>query len=205
MSASHPSGWRGSASSAHANESWAETARLPDSLPTPEDDGAADHLPGMRVPAVTLASTSGGELQLDRLGSGRTIVFVYPLSGRPDVDIPQGWNSIPGARGCNAEACGFRDHHRDLVEAGARRVFGLSSQTTEYQREMVDGLGLSFAMLSDPQLALGSELRLPTFQALGHTLYKRLTLVLNHGEVEHVFYPVFPPNRHAEEVLAWLK
>jgi peroxiredoxin len=179
--------------------------QLPADLPEPQDDGAADHLAGLRMPALTLPSTSGDRIALDGLGPGRTILYLYPLTGRPGVDLPEGWNSIPGARGCTPEACGFRDHHADLLAAGAARVLGLSSQDTQYQQEVVDRLDLPFAMLSDTELSLARSLRLPTFAAGGSTLFTRLTLVIHDGVIEHAFYPVFPPNEHAGEVLAWLR
>ena len=142
---------------------------------------------------------------LDKLGAGRTVIYVYPLTGRPDVDLPDGWDTIPGARGCTSEACDFRDHHADLTAAGASQVLGLSSQDRGYQREVVDRLGLPFALLSDTGLDLVEALGLPTFAAGGLTLFKRLTLVVRDGVIEHAFYPIFPPNEHAHEVLAWLR
>ena len=179
--------------------------QLPADLPVPEDDGAADHLPGRPVPDVTLAATSGEAVALGELGPGRTIIYIYPMTGRPDVALPDGWDDIPGARGCTTEACDFRDHHAELVFAGASGVFGLSSQDTEYQREMVERLRLPFAVLSDTDLVLAELLELPTFQAAGTTLYKRITLVIRDDAIEHVFYPIFPPNEHAREVLQWLR
>ncbi|MGW2646232.1 MerR family transcriptional regulator [Streptomyces sp. NPDC001393] len=178
---------------------------LPADLPVPEDDGAADHLPGMKVPSLALLDTAGRTIRLDELGSRRTVVYVYPLTGRPGTDLPEGWNSIPGARGCTPESCGFRDHFQDLLEAGAGRVYGLSSQDTDYQREVVERLGLPFDMLSDPALDLADTLGLPTFEVEGMRLFRRLTLVLRAGVIEHVFYPVFPPNEHAQQVLTWLR
>ncbi|MER6547514.1 MerR family transcriptional regulator [Streptomyces sp. NPDC001250] len=178
---------------------------LPADLPVPEDDGAADHLPGTKVPGLTLRDTAGRAVRLDTLGPRRTVVYVYPLTGRPGTDLPEGWNSIPGARGCTPESCGFRDHFRDLLEAGAGRVYGLSSQDTDYQREVVERLGLPFDMLSDPALDLAAALGLPTFEVEGMRLFKRLTLVLHADVIEHVFYPVFPPNEHAQRVLTWLR
>ncbi|WP_369362445.1 MerR family transcriptional regulator [Streptomyces sp. CG4] len=178
---------------------------LPADLPVPEDDGAADHLPGTKVPGLTLRDTAGRAVRLDALGPRRTVVYVYPLTGRPGTDLPEGWNSIPGARGCTPESCGFRDHFRDLLEAGAGRVYGLSSQDTDYQREVVERLGLPFDMLSDPALDLAAALELPTFEVEGMRLFKRLTLVLHADVIEHVFYPVFPPNEHAQRVLTWLR
>jgi peroxiredoxin/DNA-binding transcriptional MerR regulator len=178
---------------------------LPADLPVPEDDGAADHLPGMKVPGLALLDTAGRTVRLDTLGPRRTVVYVYPLTGRPGTDLPEGWNSIPGARGCTPESCGFRDHFHDLLEAGAGRVYGLSSQDTDYQSEVVERLGLPFDMLSDPAFGLADTLGLPTFEVEGLRLFRRLTLVLRAGVVEHVFYPVFPPNEHAQQVLTWLR
>jgi peroxiredoxin len=178
---------------------------LPADLPVPEDDGAAAHLPGTRMPDLELEATGGAPVRLGALGAGRTVVYVYPLTGRPGTDLPDGWDAIPGARGCTPEACAFRDHYQDLRAAGATEVYGLSSQDTDYQREVVDRLHLPFQMLSDPAHDLGRALRLPTFEAGGLTLYKRLTLVIRDGVVEHAFYPVFPPNEHAQQVLTWLR
>jgi peroxiredoxin len=178
---------------------------LPDGLPVPRDDGAAAHLAGVRLPPVTLAATDGSTVRLDALGQGRSVLYVYPLTGRPGVDLPEGWDNIPGARGCTPEACGFRDHHDDLCQAGASRVYGLSSQSGDYQRELVDRLHLPFAMLSDPEFTVRNALGLPTFVANGIPLYRRLTMIIDDGSVEHVFYPVFPPDRHAEQVVDWLQ
>lgn len=178
---------------------------LPPDLPVPEDDGAAAHLPGRAVPDLELPDTEGGTVSLHALGEGRSIVYCYPLTGRPDTDLPEGWNTIPGARGCTSEACDFRDHHDDLVAAGATRVFGLSSQDTGYQQEVVARLRLPFPMLSDTGFRLSAVLGLPTFEAGGVPLYKRITLVVRDGRIEQVFYPVFPPNTHAQQVLGWLR
>lgn len=179
---------------------------LPEGLPVPEDDGAARHLPGLALPPLELPTSDGGSARLDELGPGRTVIYLYPLTGRPGVDLPEGWDAIPGARGCSTEACDFRDHFSELREAGAARVFGMSSQSPGYQAEVVDRLRLPFPMLSDESLALADALRLPTFAAQGHDrLYSRLTLVVAAGAIEHVFYPIFPPNTHAQQVLAWLQ
>ena len=178
---------------------------LPSDLPEPVDDGAARHLAGLPLPAVELAATDGSRVRLDTLGPGRTVLYLYPMTGRPGVALPDGWDAIPGARGCTPEACAFRDHHADLLAAGAARVYGLSSQSTGYQREAVERLHLPFAMLSDEALELAAKLELPTFTAAGQTLYKRLTMIVRDGTVEYVFYPVFPPDRHAEQVLSWLR
>jgi peroxiredoxin len=178
---------------------------LPADLPAPQDDGAADHLPGLSMPHVVLPGTAGQEVALDQLGPGRTVLYIYPMTGRPGVELPEGWDAIPGARGCTPETCGFRDHHADLRAAGAAAVFGLSSQSTDYQAEMAERLGLPFPVLSDPRLELARELDLPTFTAGDQRLYKRLTLVVADGRVEHAFYPIFPPDRHAAQVLGWLR
>jgi peroxiredoxin len=178
---------------------------LPADLPVPADDGAARHLPGSAMPAVTLARSDGGEVCLSELGAGRTVAFVYPMTGTPGVALPPGWDDIPGARGCTPEACGFRDLHGELLGAGAARVFGLSSQPTADQAEAAARLGLPYPLLSDSSLLLAGALRLPTFEVEGRTLYRRLTLVASGGVIEHAFYPVFPPDRHAAEVLAWLR
>jgi peroxiredoxin len=190
---------------------------LPPDLPVPVDDGAADHLPGSRMPSVRLPSTGGRLVDVGGLppheiwrfrgdpglGPGRTVLYCYPRTGRPDRPVPDGWDAIPGARGCTPESCGFRDHAGELADLGAI-VFGVSTQSTEDQREVAERLRLPFELLSDARLDLASALRLPTFQFESSTLLKRLTLVVHNGAIEHVFYPVFPPDRHAEEVVRWL-
>jgi peroxiredoxin len=176
---------------------------LPDGLPVPEDDGAADHLPGMAMPDIALAATTGGSVSLARL-QGRTVLYAYPRTGRPGVDMPPDWDAIPGARGCTPQSCGFRDHFAELRELGADHVFGLSTQDTAYQREMAERLHLPFPVLSDENLALTRALRLPTFEAEG-TLMKRMAMVVDDGRIAHVFYPVFPPDRNAADVVEWLR
>jgi peroxiredoxin len=177
---------------------------LPDNLPVPVDDGAAAHLQDAPLPPFELAATDGSSVRLDRL-DGLVVVYAYPRTGVPGEDhLVADWDEIPGARGCTPESCAFRDHFQDLRAAGASQVFGLSTQDTAYQREAAERLHLPFALLSDADLELTKALRLPTFEAAGQTLLKRFTLVISEGRIEHVFYPVFPPDRHAEEVLAWL-
>lgn len=178
---------------------------LPDNLPVPEDDGAAAHLVGALLPAITLPTSAGDEVDLGDLGPGRSIIYVYPRSGTPGTASPDGWDAIPGARGCTPEACDFRDHYRELAAAGAARVYGMSSQSSEDQAEFVERLHLPFPMLSDQDGRLAEALDLPTFPVGDLTLLKRLTMVVLDGRIEHVFYPIFPPNTHAQEVLEWLR
>jgi peroxiredoxin len=178
--------------------------QLPADLPVPEDDGAAAHLTGAAMPSITLPATSGEPVDLSRIGP-RAIVYVYPMTGKPGVPLVEGWDQIPGARGCTPESMGFRDHYEELTELGAQ-VFGLSVQDTAEQAEAATRLKLPFPLLSDSGLVLAERLRLPAFTAAdGVVRYKRLTLVLDQGRIEHVFYPVFPPNQHAAEVLGWLR
>ncbi|HEY0398973.1 MAG TPA: peroxiredoxin [Acidimicrobiia bacterium] len=177
---------------------------LPADLPVPRDDGAAEHLAGLALPPIELPATGGGSFSLGELGRPRSVLYVYPMTGRPGVALPDGWDSIPGARGCTPEACSFRDHHTDLAAAGAD-VFGLSTQSHEEQAEAAERLHLPFPLLSDRNLSLSrAPLRLPVFEADGPR-YRRVTLIVTDGRIEHVFYPIFPPDGHAAEVLAWLR
>jgi peroxiredoxin len=178
---------------------------LPADLPIPVDDGATRHLPGIQLPNVELRATDGSTVSLARL-AGRSVVYAYPRTGEPGkaMLVPE-WDQIPGARGCTPQSCAFRDHHDELKAAGADQVFGLSTQSTAYQREMAERLHLPFPVLSDEALALTRALRLPAFEAAGLTLIKRLALIVDEGRITHVFYPVFPPDRNAADVLAWLK
>jgi peroxiredoxin len=177
---------------------------LPADLPRPIDDGAAQHLPGLDMPGIILPSTKGKAVDLSALSASRTMIYCYPMTGVPGKPLPEGWDMIPGARGCTPQTCSFRDHYQELAEMGAE-VYGLSTQTTEYQREMAERLHLPFEILSDVEFKLVDALRLPTFEVEGVRLVKRLTLVVRHGRIEHVFYPVFPPNESAGEVVGWLK
>jgi peroxiredoxin len=178
--------------------------KLPSGLPVPVDDGAAAHLPGRALPALRLRATTGGEIDLGALGPGRTVLYLYPRTGVPGEPLPTGWDSIPGARGCTPEACSFRDHSADLAAAGAS-VVGLSAQPAAEQAEAAERLHLPFPLLSDPERSLGAALGLPTFEVDGMVLYRRITLVVRDGTIEHAFYPVFPPDGHAAEVLGWLR
>ena len=178
---------------------------LPDDLPVPEDDGAADHLRGAELPAIALPSTDGDTVRLDEL-EGLSVVFAYPRTGRPGQEPPGGedeWNAIPGARGCTPEACSFRDERARFAERGAR-ILGLSTQDTEYQREAVERLHLPYPILSDERLELTRALRLPTFETDGLTLIRRTTLIVRDGVIADVVYPVFPPDRGAELALSRL-
>ena len=175
-----------------------------DGLPVPEDDGACDHLEGAALPPVSLSATDGSSVDLAGL-PGRTVVYVYPRTGVPGQALPAGWDEIPGARGCTPQSCAFRDHHAELVEAGADAVYGLSTQDTDYQREAAERLALPFPLLSDDALELATALRLPTFGADGATLIRRLALVVDGGTIAKAFYPVFPPERNAADVLDWLR
>ena len=175
---------------------------LPDGLPVPIDDGACAHLEGMEIPALSLPSTDGRSVLLNSLG-GTTIVYVYPRTGRPDKEPLSGWNDISGARGCTPQSCAFRDQSSAFQELGAN-IFGLSTQDTAYQREAVERLHLPYALLSDERFEFANSLRLPRFE-LGETIFlKRVTLILQETRIEKVFYPVFPPDRNAAQVLDWL-
>ena len=172
-------------------------------IPPPVDDGAVSHLRGSRLPPVSLQATNGEKIDLSAC-RGRTVVYIYPRTGRPGVPNPDGWDMIPGARGCSPQSCAFRDHFAELKRLGVDQLYGLSTQDTAYQQEAADRLHLPFPLLSDERLEFARALRLPTFQADGMTLLKRCTLVVDDGRVAHVFYPVFPPDRNAGEVIAWL-
>jgi peroxiredoxin len=173
-------------------------------IPAPVDDGAARHLQGAKVPDIALSATDGSQIALARL-TGRVVVFAYPRTGEPGKpSLVEDWDMIPGARGCTPQTCAFRDLHKVLIEAGAARVFGLSTQDTAYQREAAERLHLPFPLLSDAKLELTRALRLPTMQVAGLTLIKRLALIIDDGSITEVFYPVFPPDKNAAEVHTWL-
>jgi peroxiredoxin len=173
-------------------------------LPIPEDDGAARHLTGMKLAPVRLPATDGSTVDLS-LPKGRVVVYAYPRTGRPDEPNPEGWDLIPGARGCTPQTCSFRDHFAELRSLGVDHLFGLSTQGRQWQREVAERLHLPFAILSDESLELTRAMQFPTFQTSGMTLLKRMTLVIQEGMIRHVFYPVFPPDQNASEVLTWLR
>lgn len=177
---------------------------LPAGIPAPQDDGGARHLKGMRLPDLALAATDGAGVNLSKL-KGRTVLYIYPRTGRPGVDLPAGWDAIPGARGCTPQSCSFRDHATDLTRLGVAHLYGLSTQDTAYQQEAATRLHLPFALLSDEHLQLTTALKLPTFVTSGMTLLKRMAMVIDDGVITYVFYPVFPPDKSAEEVVQWLK
>jgi peroxiredoxin len=176
---------------------------LPPDLPAPEDDGAADHLVGTMLPQLKLES-SAGQRSFRELGLERLVLYVYPRTGQPGQPSPPGWDAIPGARGCTPESCAFRDHAAELRELGAL-LAGLSGQTLEEQVEFAERNHITYPVFADPELRLAGALRLPTFDVAGMTLYKRITLVVEACAIAKVFYPVFPPDKNPEEVVAWLR
>ncbi len=173
-------------------------------LPQPEDDGACAHLTGMSLCNVRLPATDGLHVDLPAL-QGTTVLYIYPMTGRPDRSLPDGWDEIPGARGCTPQSCSFRDHFADLKALGVDHLYGLSTQTTEYQREAAERMHLPFPLLSDAKLEFAKAMRLPTFDVDGMVLMKRMAMILRDATIRRVFYPVFPPDRNAADVMAWLK
>jgi peroxiredoxin len=177
---------------------------LPAGIPAPQDDGGARHLTRLKLPSVPLAATDGSKVDLATL-SDRTVVYIYPRTGVPGQAPPDGWDAIPGARGCTPQSCSFRDHFAELKRLGVAQLYGLSTQDTAYQSEAAKRLELPFPILSDAGLDLARAIKLPTFTAAGMTLLKRMALVIDDGVISKVFYPVFPPDKNAEEVIAWLR
>jgi peroxiredoxin len=180
-----------------------DPTQFPDDLPVPQDDGATRHLTGLRLPDLGLLATDGATVNLSRL-PGRTVVYVYPRTGRPGQALPTGWDGIPGARGCTPQSCAFRDHFAEIKALGVAQLYGLSTQDTPYQREAVERLHLPFAILSDAELKLTRALTLPTFTVDGMELIKRMAWIVDDGVIVKVFYPVFPPDRNAADVIEWL-
>lgn len=172
-------------------------------IPAPKDDGAARHLFQASVPSIHLAATDGSLIDLASL-DGITVVYAFPMTGRPEEPLPKGWDMVPGARGCTPQSCAFRDHFAELRRLGVTQLFGMSTQTTEYQQEAVNRLHLRFALLSESEFRLTEALRLPTFETNGMRLLKRMTMIISRGAIKHVFYPVFPPDRSAGDVIDWL-
>jgi peroxiredoxin len=173
-------------------------------IPAPVDDGAASHLTGATIPDIPLQATDGTSVSLGKL-AGRVVVYAYPWTGRPgQVGLVDGWDMIPGARGCTPQSCAFRDHAADIRAAGAAHLYGLSTQDTDYQREAAERLHLPFPLLSDANLVLTKAIGLPTMEVAGRTLLKRLALVIDDARITKIFYPVFPPDQNAADVAAWL-
>lgn len=173
-------------------------------IPAPVDDGSASHLEGVSMPSVPLPSTRGGRVNPGHL-RGWSVLYFHPMTGRPDVPLPDGWDDIPGARGCTPQSCAFRDLSQELADKGVSAVFGISTQSTEYQREAAERLHLPYALLSDAELQLTTALRLPTMEVDGTLLLKRLTLDLHGTRIKCVFFPVFPPDRNAADVLKFME
>lgn len=171
-------------------------------LATPEDDGKTAHLSGLQIPSIGLTATDGSTVDLAE--GGLTVVYAYPRTSPAIGGALEGWDVLPGARGCTPQSCAFRDHFSELKRVGIERLFGLSTQATDYQKEVAERLHLPFPLLSDSMLALSCALELPLFEVGGMTLIHRLTLIIDHGRVEHVFYPVFQPEQNASDVMAWL-
>lgn len=175
---------------------------LPKDLPKPVDDGACDHLHNLKLPSVTLFTTDDQSIDFSTI-SGRVVIYLYPMTGQPDTALPSGWDAIPGARGCTPQSCAFRDHYAEMKRLNTA-VYGLSTQDTDYQKEAVKRLHLPFSLVSDSNLAFIHALNIPTIQIEGMLLSKRVTLIVNNGTIEKVFYPVFPPNKNATQVMAYL-
>jgi peroxiredoxin len=175
---------------------------LPQDLPKPIDDGACDHLSDMHLPNLALSTTNHDQVNFSNL-PGYVVIYIYPMTGRPDKELPDGWDQNPGARGCTPQSCSFRDHHEELKKLNAV-VFGLSTQTTDYQKEAAERLHLPFPLVSDRDLEFVHKLSLPTLEVEGMALSKRITLVAYNGVIRKVFYPVFPPNENANQVIAYL-
>lgn len=177
---------------------------LPEGLPAPKDDGSARHLPGLALPELTFQSTNGSRINIMELAEEKLVLYIFPKMGPPDEIDPPGWDQIPGARGCTQQSCAFRDHQARFDVLGYA-VAGLSAQPTEQQQEAARRLHLIFPLLADPDRKMGRALALPIFEVAGEVLYKRLTLIAHKRRIIKVFYPVFPPDENAEQVLDWIR
>ena len=177
--------------------------QLPTDLPIPQDDGSTNHLKGMKLPNLSLKATNGKAINFVDI-KGKLVIYCYPLTGQPNVALPDGWDQIPGARGCTPQSCSFRDHYQELQALGAD-VIGLSVQSTEYQKEMADRLHLPFQVVSDVNYQFQKALNMPTFVADGITLLKRVTLMVNNGVIDAVHYPIFPSDSDPAWVIDYLK
>jgi len=172
-------------------------------LPAPQEDGACDHVVGMRIPALSLVATSGDVLELQELLSGVAVLFFYPMTADRDGAVPHGWDEIPGARGCTPQICSYRDSFTRFKELGVQ-VYGVSTQDTEYQREMKERTNVPFECVSDEALQLTRAFMLPTLIVNGSEINKRLTLIIKDGIIIQCFYPVFPPEMNADNVYRFL-
>ena len=181
----------------------ADYLRLPDGLAPPADDGAAGHLSGMMLPEIVLPASDGGAVNLAGL-EGRVVLYIYPATGKPGVKLPEGWDALPGARGCTPQSCSFRDHHAELHALGVDSVYGISAQPVTDQAEAAERLHLPFLLLSDESGALRQALDLPWFNLAGTLYLKRMALIVEDGRIAKVFYPVFPPDQNAAEIIAFL-
>jgi peroxiredoxin len=176
--------------------------QLPDDLPTPKDDGACNHLTGIKFPQIELICTNERSINPGKQ-AGYSVIYIYPMTGQPNVSLAEGWDSIPGARGCTPQSCSFRDSHNDLKKHTT--IYGLSSQNTAYQQEAKSRLQLPFELISDSDFLLKKALSLPTFIFDGIERYKRLTLIIQNNVIKKIFYPVFPPDKNAENILNWFE
>ena len=178
-------------------------SRLPENLPIPIDDGACSHLLGKSLPNIVLLSTTNKQVNISQI-KNRVVFYCYPMTGQPGVKLPDGWDLIPGARGCTPQSCSFRNHYQELQTLNTQ-VYGVSTQSSLVQQEAVERLHLPFELLSDADFKLVTSLQLPTFEVENQRFIKRLTLIAEAGKIIKVFYPVFPPDKNAEDVINWLK
>ena len=187
----------------HLSNGMESFAELPKNLPIPVDDGACDRLLGQSLPSVFLSSTQGRYVDLSAI-SGWVVIYCYPMTRQPNIPLPDGWDEIPGARGCTPQSCAFRDRHQELKNLGVQ-VFGLSSQDSAYQTEATERLHLPYELLSDRDLSFAKSLELPMFEIAGQMLIKRVTLIVKTGRIVKIYYPVFPPDKNVDEVIEWLQ